>query len=73
MSDNIHQELPMHVPVISGDLPIWAIHDVACPVCQVNKAVLDTGVMVFVPCDSCRSFGWETRRRRRGRKGRWPQ
>ena len=51
---------PMHDPIVCGELPIWAEHDVACPVCHTNKAILTTWDMVFQPCYECARVGWQT-------------
>ena len=50
--------IEMHPPQIRGDLPIWAEHDYACPVCRANKAVLNLNTDTFHACDHCHREGW---------------
>jgi hypothetical protein len=54
----------MHSPVVVTDGGPWALHDVACPVCQERKAVLDLSGGIFQPCWRCQRDGWATVRRR---------
>jgi hypothetical protein len=63
--------LPMHTPVVDTDGGPWAEHDMACPVCWENKAMLNLHNGVFFPCDSCREKGWEIGRIRVKRVQRW--
>ena len=60
--------MKLHIPQVDdyGGAP-FADHDYACPVCQQNKAILVLHTGVFHPCDSCRSKGWELRKRKFGK------
>jgi hypothetical protein len=50
--------MELHRPVIDeSQLPFFAQHDLACPVCCCNKAVLNCNDMVFEPCGACRARG----------------
>lgn len=51
----------IHEPVIVTDGGPWAEHDQACPVCRMNKAVLDFHYGIFQPCWQCQKIGWMTR------------
>ena len=53
----------LHRPIIDETyLPIFAQHDMACPVCHDKPAVLCCGTMVFRPCWSCQQKGWRTQK-----------
>lgn len=36
----------------------WAEHNMPCPICKGNKAIMDLDGWVFHPCGSCRQNGW---------------
>jgi len=58
--------LELHRPVIDeSHLPFFAKHDMACPVCYCNKAVLNCNDMVFEPCWDCQQHGWRTQQHNR--------
>lgn len=68
MGKKYYKPMPIHKPVVNdfGGAPI-ADHDVACPVCWINKAKLVLNTGVFQPCEECRIGGWEMRKRRFGK------
>lgn len=55
----------MHRPVVVTDGGPWALHDMACPVCSDQPAILNLSIGVFEPCGRCQADGWQLRRRRR--------
>lgn len=48
----------MHKPVVHTDGGPWAFHDVACPVCSENKAIVYLNDGTFQPCSTCAEQGW---------------
>jgi hypothetical protein len=61
------EEVPVHEPVIITDGGPWAMHDCVCPVCRLNKAVLELHTGIFQPCWSCQQAGWGVRWKRPSR------
>jgi hypothetical protein len=55
-------EKPLEVTVVTDGGP-WAHHNMPCPVCQNNQAVLNMNTGVFGPCRDCEKKGWEIRKR----------
>ena len=53
---------PLKVKVI--DIGIAAEHNMPCPICRENKAVLRMWTDTFGPCWDCASKGWLTLRAR---------
>jgi hypothetical protein len=58
--------MELHRPVIDEQyLPMLAEHDLACPVCYAEHAVLNCNAMVFGPCWSCWQKGWRVQQHNR--------
>jgi hypothetical protein len=49
---------PNDVLVVTDGGP-WAKHNMPCPVCQDNHAVLNMNTGVFGPCRVCEKDGWK--------------
>ena len=51
--------MKIHATIINdfGGAP-FAEHDMACPVCSVNHAVLELDTGRFNPCWECQKEGW---------------
>lgn len=47
----------------------WARHNMPCPVCDDEKAILDLNTGIFQPGGKCQMQGWKTIRKRRWRRG----
>lgn len=60
---------PVDVTLASDGGP-WAVHNMPCPVCVDNKAIVHLGPGGFGPCGKCQQQGWELRRRKPARRRR---
>ena len=49
---------PQDITVVTDGGP-WASHNMPCPVCQDNHAVLNLNEGIFGPCRKCEKEGWE--------------
>jgi len=58
MSEQI-EIIPIRQPTIDNHV-LFAHHDMPCPVCRSNHAVLHLNTGIFHPCNSCHSDGWRT-------------
>lgn len=57
-AEEIRDGVRVREPRVLTDGGPWASHDVACPVCSINHAILDLHFGIFTPCDFCSSVGW---------------
>jgi hypothetical protein len=62
--DRLKGGRPRLVTIVSDGGP-WALHDMPCPVCVEQKAVLDLNTGRFGPCGECQREGWRLTRARK--------
>lgn len=58
-------DVPIHEVVISvHSSGLLANHSMPCPVCRLNKAILNMNSGRFGVCDECHQHGWRLRKMR---------
>lgn len=51
------------VTVVTDGGP-WAKHNMPCPVCAINVAIMNLNEGIFEPCWMCTRDGWQLRKKR---------
>ena len=52
---------PMKIEIVTDGGP-WAIHNMPCSQCGINKAVLEMWDETFQPCWECQKKGYATKK-----------